>query len=379
MADSLLWVALLGGEIFGVIFILLFISWLLAARQKRRDRLAIKGLVARVAKDRAQRLEGWRGVLGRHYGLSGGARERAAVTMLNAELRLINQFCELYLKRKDQAAAVFDKSLYANLEAVQALEPSLRASDADDTPTSQDEGDEEPVSVEHQSSTDNPDDMAFLRTENKRLTEELRVTMETMSRMLNEYSTMFGSDGTKEVNEVMDVVEIEADESADVETEQTAEEAFDLSVEEQDVDEVAEKDEDELVAEAMASVAGEAAEVVPEEETTSDQPEAESVETLAGDVPSEDPEIQDAMLTAAGPDIGADPEDEHVQTLAAENEGSEAVDEFVLDNAADTGAVDLNDEFDNLFDSDDDAAEELDEDLFDLQAGDETEEAKGRS
>ncbi|MES9939924.1 MAG: hypothetical protein ABW104_05410 [Candidatus Thiodiazotropha sp. 6PLUC2] len=73
------------------------------------------------------------------------------------------------------------------------------------------------------------DELEHLKAENERLSEELKVTMDTMGRMLNEYSTMF-SDGAEEFknvasqtqeDQVPESIEIEAE--ADAEVEATAE------------------------------------------------------------------------------------------------------------------------------------------------------------
>lgn len=386
MGDNLLWVALLGGEIFAVLFILLFISWLLAMRQKRRDRKAIKDLVSRVADNRAQRLEGWRGILARNYGLSGADRERAAVSLLNAELRMINAFCEIYLQRKDQAAALFDKSLYTNLEAIQSLEVSARA--MDEEPQAEPEPIEAPVEDGAQPTNEGLDDMAFLRAENKRLTEELRVTMETMSRMLNEYSTMFGSDGTKNINEVMEVVDLDDDAAPGVEAESAGdmpaedleaqqEEDFDLSVLEESDDAVAVKAEDELVAEALASATEETMAETVAEETIAGESEGEGADLSGEDLLEPEPEAEidltpETEAVAHGDAEAEAGSDEGSLEPGGEAEVLEPDDELVLDDAA----VDLNDEIDSLFDEGDEVVTELDEDLFDLQTEEEDERDK---
>lgn len=74
-------------------------------------------------------------------------------------------------------AARFDADLYAALEPYHALAGGMQAEQAPSQPGEADET-----------------GLEALRQENERLSEELRITMETMSRMLNEYSTMFSGE-----------------------------------------------------------------------------------------------------------------------------------------------------------------------------------------
>jgi len=220
MDQSLFWIALVGGEIFAVVFILLFIAWFLAMRQKGRDRQAINELVSRWASQRDTRKETLKSMLGSNYALSGSCLERTAAALLNAELRLVNIFSQVYLQRMADEAAVFDKSIGASVDAYHKLSGSgeTTALESADEPGLEAE-DSVRATVEE---VDDEDELGFLRAENKRLTEELRVTMETMSRMLNEYSTMFASDGEEEVNVVMDVDEVKADMAAAEESPEAA-------------------------------------------------------------------------------------------------------------------------------------------------------------
>lgn len=203
MNQTLFWIALAGGEVFVVVFILLFIAWFLGMRQKGRDRRAINELVSRWASTRDTRKETLKSMLGSNYALSGPDLERTATELLNAEVRLVNIFSQVYLQRLADEAAVFDKSIGASVDVYHTLSGSSQ------TTTLESVSEPEEV-VEESTSTiteevEDEDELSHLRAENKRLTEELRVTMETMSRMLNEYSTMFASDGQQEVNVVMDV------------------------------------------------------------------------------------------------------------------------------------------------------------------------------
>jgi len=377
MGDSLIWIALAGGEVFGVIFILLFVSWVIGVRKKSRDRQAIKQLVARVAKERAQRLDALRGILIKNYGLSGGEKERKAVTLLNSELRLINGFSNLYLKRDATAASAFDKSLHTSLDVFHELAAAEAAPDGE---TSEEVvADEQDVSEDQAPEPDgNPEDMVFLRSENKRLNEELRVTMETMSRMLNEYSTMFGSDGTKEVNAVMDVVEIDEEDGAEapLDSEQVVETSEEVALDLSEVDEgapvaPAEGAVDELLAEEIDAIVEDPLEAAVEEAAVAEVIEeavAVSAEDLVDkkvDEPTD--EATDELLSASDEvelDLTVQAEDKEMQ----EKEPDEPV-EVLAESPADAPA-DTNEEIETLFDQDNEPAAGIDEDLLDLLAED---------
>jgi hypothetical protein len=96
--------------------------------------------------------------------------------MLRAELRLLQRFARLYGKRDASKASLFDTDLEAAIQPYHALaiagEPSAEA-EAGEVDSSE---------------------LERLRAENNRLSDELRITMETMGRMLNEYSTMFAGE-----------------------------------------------------------------------------------------------------------------------------------------------------------------------------------------
>lgn len=382
MADNLLWIALAGGEVFGVVFILLFIFWIIQLRKQNRDRLAIKQLVARVARDRTQRLDALRVLLGKNYGMSGGEKERAAVQLLNSELRLLNGFSALYLKRDATAAADFDKSFHKTLDDFQAFAAATKTLSEEEV---HDEPDTEVVEVRESApeSDDFSEDIAFLKTENKRLNEELRVTMETMSRMLNEYSTMFGSDGKKEVNAVMDVVEI-------------SEEAEPLTVDESEQDamgvEAVNNEVEKTAAEAQSPVGDAVDELLSE---SSDESEPESVDVSVdevGDIGTDEPsdevagELLDEAAEVLVDEASGDLADE---LLATENQASSELlnveppeeviaEEGEAEDAPTETPVDLNEEFDSLFDQEAEPETELDADLFDL-ASDEDADSKPKA
>jgi hypothetical protein len=164
--------ALLVAEGVLLLLALLTVSWFRDNARRRRDDQAIETLVARVNKARAERELAIEGFLTERMQMSGTPLEQAKVAMVRGELALLQRFAGIYRCRDADAAARFDTELAAALAPYQRLEAYA-----------------EPLQGE-QRAIDHAE-IEALRAENARLSEELTVTMETMSRMLNEYSTLF--------------------------------------------------------------------------------------------------------------------------------------------------------------------------------------------
>lgn len=172
MTPVTLTLALLVAE--GVLLLLglLTVSWFRDNARRRRDNQAIETLVARVNKSRAGRESVIEGFLTERMQMSGKPLEQAKAAMVRGELALLQRFAGIYRRRDADAAARFDTELTTALVPYQQLEAFA-----------------EPLQGEHQV-IDNAE-IEALRAENARLSGELTDTMETMSRMLNEYSTLF--------------------------------------------------------------------------------------------------------------------------------------------------------------------------------------------
>ena len=169
--------ALIGVELVALVLVLLGLSWFRGRAARRRDAKAMQVLVARVRKGRADRETVLRRFLEQRLGLSGDALAAATVGLLRAELAILHRFAGLYRTRDAGSAAQFDIDLHAAIEPYHELSADLGA---EPLPAP------EPPEVEVDESG-----IRALREENQRLSDELQITMETMSRMLNEYSTMF--------------------------------------------------------------------------------------------------------------------------------------------------------------------------------------------
>jgi len=167
MSEMMIWIfAALGGEILLLLLVLLAFSWFRNRAAGRRDREAIQGLVTRIKNARNEREAAIGRFLDEQIGMSGDALMQAKSAMLLAEITLLQRFANIYGKRDALAAAQFDDDITAALAPYHELR-----------------GGGEAVA--------DPSGLNALRAENKSLSDELSVTMATISRMLNEYSTMF--------------------------------------------------------------------------------------------------------------------------------------------------------------------------------------------
>jgi hypothetical protein len=178
-AAMLMMLAALGAELVLLLVVVLAISWFRQRAARRRDSEAIRTLVKRIKKATAEREAAVSGFLGERMGMSGEALEQAKTAMLRAQLVLLQRFAGVYKKRDAGAAAQFDIDVDVALAPYHELQGSG------------DPASEQPAAVD-------TSELEALRAENKRLSDELSITMETMSRMLNEYSTMFAGDTSGE-------------------------------------------------------------------------------------------------------------------------------------------------------------------------------------
>jgi hypothetical protein len=173
---QLVWL-LIGGELVLVLAVALAALLIMGARRRRQDRASALKLIQSTKEREAQRKEETSQWLQPKFGLSGEALERGLHDMLKAEKLLIQRVVNLYVKR-DRISL---HELNIDVEAVGEPYRKLEISDA-------------PVAAAGEEGAASGDgDNDALRMENENLKQELQITMETMSRMLGEYASMFGS------------------------------------------------------------------------------------------------------------------------------------------------------------------------------------------
>lgn len=210
MSEIMQWLMIIGAEVLGLIFVLLLVYWIRHSGKARKDAKAVDDLVAKTLAAKTQREEEISHFLSQQMGMQDNALKKASKKILREEMRLIQEFANLYKHRDASAAAQFQINYEQSVSPYFDLQGGASA----------------PVSSEAQDTGD----IDALRKENARLSEELKVTMDTMSRMLEEYSTMFSggmpedvappSETPMESDELADLIEAEED----VALEQVAEE-----------------------------------------------------------------------------------------------------------------------------------------------------------
>ena len=153
---------------------------------RRRDRAAARSLIEQIKETVDDRAQETREILTQRYGIAGDSLEELVSAISREEKRFYQTLIDLYLKRDAEALQSLHLAFgvavapYRSLPIAQSQ--GATGSEADDVATAAD---------------DDAAELGRLRDENERLSEELRITMDTMGRMLSEYSSMFagGEDG----------------------------------------------------------------------------------------------------------------------------------------------------------------------------------------
>ncbi len=177
--------ALIIAEVFLGMLIISVLLVVFAVLRKRRIRQAARYLADRVQQDRANRTERLRTLLHENYQLEGTVLEQNLHNIMQMEMVLYQNVINGFTKDDHLYLQQTDVDVENLVLSYQVLGNSMDAKAA------------APVS------SDDDEELEHLRTENKRLSDELKVTMDTMGRMLNEYSTMFadGSDFSAKVSD----------------------------------------------------------------------------------------------------------------------------------------------------------------------------------
>lgn len=299
MNGMMLWMVLIGAEVLLAAFVFLLVYWIRHASASRRDRRAAAQLVARVRKGKADRGQTIAAFLSSRMGLSGAGLEQAKVAILREELRLLQQFADIYSRRDAGAAAQFQLCVEAAVGPYHMLDGATASSDSGNGVDSA--------------------ELDALRRENARLSEELAVTMDTMSRMLSEYSGMFADNAGGE----------EAANIAPVDTEVLPHEALEREAGESDAQLL---DQEETVSDPAGIDSSPESLLVPEEGIVELAPE----DAVTGDL---EESASGAMEEPVGVDevdapIAADPLEDELGSLFDSDEIS------VLDDPADEGEPD---------------------------------------
>ncbi len=236
--------------------------------RKQKDKRAVRSLVGRIKEDRLRRKDETRDLLISRYGLDEDAAKELSTQIDRGERYFYQTMINTYMHRDHLLLENLNVEFESSVEPYRSLEVKGLAKVTEAATESEAE---ELLAAGGEAGGDSAE-CERLRIENVRLSQELRITMETMGRMLNEYSNMFGggadSDGAGQ-RQLLEMFEQMRD---------GLQQAGHLSIED--------------VASDQPALEGTPAEEPPEEEPLS-QPE----ETTDAD--EEEAEIADAMYDAA--------------------------------------------------------------------------------
>ncbi len=155
--------------------VLLFTLITLSVIKKRRDRAAARDLATRVKDGSEVRIAETNALLQREFSLSDESASGVAEEIAAQERRFYQTLISLYLNREAETVRTLDTSLHALVAPYRDLQlPKEEGASGD--------------SIVQDSAAE---ELAELRQENEKLKTELGVTMDTMGRMLNEYSSMY--------------------------------------------------------------------------------------------------------------------------------------------------------------------------------------------
>jgi hypothetical protein len=145
----------------------------LGVMRKMRDRKAAANIIHKIKEDEARRTAETKKVMLYKYGFEDGDAEKLAVRIDRAERILYQSIINMYIQRDASALEGLNISFESSVEPYRTLEPP-GGTGTSGAPVNESE------------------ELKNLKEENKRLSEEIAVTMQTMGRMLSEYSIMFG-------------------------------------------------------------------------------------------------------------------------------------------------------------------------------------------
>ncbi len=145
--------------------------------QKRKDRKAAMHLVGFIKENDAKRQEEIESFLSSKFSLDGEKLGQARHGLSQAEKRLYQRIVNMYIKRDEVALKEMHIDVEGITESLYQLDAGASAAAGSSSAGSENGGDA---------------NSNALRAENDALKAELQITMETMSRMLSEYASMFG-------------------------------------------------------------------------------------------------------------------------------------------------------------------------------------------
>ncbi|MDJ0834025.1 MAG: hypothetical protein QNJ69_10920 [Gammaproteobacteria bacterium] len=182
------------GEVLVILSIVLLLWLFFTIKRQRKDRGAARKLVDQVMHQSATRQQETNSFLHEKYRFEGDELEQAVMAIDTAEKKFIQRFINIYLQRDAEALASLDATLAELIDTYKKLSPSMP-----DTEAMQAMEQASAVKAEAEQQ------IAEIREDNERLSEELGITKQTMSNMISEFGNMFGGGADHELakHEVM--------------------------------------------------------------------------------------------------------------------------------------------------------------------------------
>lgn len=182
MIEVSIWLLTLLVEALAISLVVIVISMVLFLKRKKRDRLAVKKLVRQIKNQSKTRMETTSSFVNEKYRIEGNELEKAVKLIDKAEKKFMQHIIHAYVNRSSDELISMDASMAEMIDTYKSLSPVMP----------------------HETATDNSEtlkELAELKETNARLTEELRITKETMSNMINEFGNMFGGGKNNELDE----------------------------------------------------------------------------------------------------------------------------------------------------------------------------------
>ncbi len=156
--------------------------------RKMRDRKAAASMIGKVKGDEVRRTAETKKILLNKFGFADDAAEKLAVKIDREERIFYQNIINMYLRRDASALENLNITFETTVDPYRTLQPSGSGPSAKPANESK--------------------ELKRLKEENKRLSEEIAVTMQTMGRMLSEYSGMFAEKAKEQEGSAQEEEEI---------------------------------------------------------------------------------------------------------------------------------------------------------------------------
>lgn len=195
--------------------ILLLISRVLG---KQKEKKSVAEMMEKIRADReARKMDIRKGLA--HYGLKDDSLEAKVNEIDKRERKFYQRIAHMYRDHSDSMLATLNVALEGTVKPYYELDVQIESAA------------QQPVEAQQPVGVD-PAEMEALHKQNEDLQKELAVTMETIGRMLSEYSSMFGSEEAEGLDKAKIMEAFEVDESPELSEDEAQEEVLEEDLEE---------------------------------------------------------------------------------------------------------------------------------------------------